>query len=792
MAMAMATNAHHLSPPPLLFTPRFPSASSHVTAMATKQSANGTVQNSEYAKEKIRQMFQKVELSVSAYDTAWVAMAPCPTSPSKPCFPGSVDWILENQLRDGSWGLAERDSSLVKDALTSTLSCVLALKTWSVGEQQIRKGLDYIVSNFASTTNNESLISPIGFNVIFPSLIEKAIDMNINLHLPPTQIDAMLRKKDSELKRIRGKNTKFGNLYHAYISEALGKSQDWGMVMTYQHENGSLFNSPSTTAAAFTELQDSCCHNYLRSALQKFGNAVPTLYPADAYFRLYMVDILEKLGINRHFKENISQVMNETFRQWKEGHEDIFSDLNTCILAFRLLRQHGYDVSSELLADKNRSLDQFGGSLEDIRYALELFKASQIKLYSHEVYLDENVSDSRRFLERQISENVTQQADDLSKSIRQEIADALKIPYHATVERLEHRKNIENFNWDGTRVLKSSLRYVNFSNKDLLQLAKDDFSNCQSVQNEEIKRLQRWVVESKLDTLTFSRQKLGYCYFSAAATLIYPEQTDARVSWAKNGVLTTIVDDFFDLCSTEEEQMNLIQLLEEWDAKTSTKACSENVDIIFSALSGTISEIGEKARLWQDHDVTKHVVEIWLSLMKAMRLEAEWSRNKALPSMEEYMANGYTSFALGPIVLPALYLIGPKLPEKVIRGAEYHRLFELMSTFGRLFNDIQGYQREEEDGKLNAVSLRVLHGKGSDSKEDAIRELKKVMNDSRKELLRMVLRTDENEGVPRECRDAFWKMSKSIHFFYKKDDGFSSNELKNVVKSILYDPINAS
>ncbi|KAL9244925.1 hypothetical protein vseg_018639 [Gypsophila vaccaria] len=791
MALPTAINVHHLPPPPPL-TPRFPPAASNVTVMAAKRSANDTIQDSEHAKEKIRQMFQKVELSVSAYDTAWVAMAPCPSSPRKPCFPGSVDWILENQLQDGSWGLADRDPSLVKDTLSSTLSCVLALKTWNVGEQQIMKGLDYIASNFASAMNNEKLISPIGFDVIFPSLVEKAIDLNVNLRLPPTHLDALLQKKDTELKRIQGQNLQSRNFYQAYISEALGKSQDWRMIMTHQHKNGSLFNSPSTTAAAFTALQDSHCHNYLSSVLQKFGNAVPALYPAEAYFRLYMVDILRKLGISRHFKESISQVMDETFRQWKEGDEDIFSDLNTCILAFRLLRQHGYDVSSELMAEKNCYLDQFGGNLEDTRYAFELYIASQIKLYDHESYLDENVSDCQHFLERQTSDHIAQ-ADSFGKSIKQEVADTLRIPYHATVERLENRKYIENHNWDGKRVLKSSLRYVSFSNKDLLQLAKDDFSYCQSIQNEELKRLQRWVVESKLDTLTFSRQKLGYCYFSGAATLFFPEQTDARISWAKNGVLTTVVDDFFDVGSSAEEQLNLMQLLAEWgDAKTSTKACSENVEIIFSAVSGTIREIGEKARSWQDHDVTKHVTEIWLSLMKAMWLESEWSRNKALPpTMEEYMENAYTSFALGPIVLPALYLIGPKLPEKVIRSAEYHTLFKLMSTFGRLVNDIQGYQREAEDGKPNAVSLQALHGGGSVSKEDVVAELRKTMSDSRRELLRMVLRNDEHGGVPRECRDVFWKMSKVLHFFYEKDDGFTSNELKNVVKSILYDPIDA-
>jgi len=74
----------------------------------------------------------------------------------------------------------------------------------------------------------------------------------------------------------------------------------------------------------------------------------------------------------------------------------------------------------------------------------------------------------------------------------------------------------------------------------------------------------RWVVESRLDKLTFARQKLAYCYFSGAATLFSPELSDARISWAKNGVLTTVVDDFYDVGGSEKELVDLIQLVEKY------------------------------------------------------------------------------------------------------------------------------------------------------------------------------------------------------------------------------------
>lgn len=56
------------------------------------------------------------------------------------------------------------------------------------------------MSNFASAMDEEQH-SPIGFNVIFASMIEKALKLDVNFHLAPSDIDAVIQKKDLELKR---------------------------------------------------------------------------------------------------------------------------------------------------------------------------------------------------------------------------------------------------------------------------------------------------------------------------------------------------------------------------------------------------------------------------------------------------------------------------------------------------------------------------------------------------------------------------------------------------------------
>lgn len=294
--------------------PSYPSFSaSREYGIKRSAGVNSDVLRIEEIKERIRRLFNKVELSVSAYDTAWVAMVPSPHYSQTPCFSGCVSWILENQLKDGSWGLSHQSVRLLKDDMSSTLACILALKRWGVGEKQINKGLHFLKSNFNSVTDkNQS--SPIGFDITFPGMLEYANDLGLKLPVEQTILDTMIKNKTEDIRRLSEKNSPESESYLAYLSEGMGDLQNWNMVMKYQRNNGSLFNSPSTTAASLNHILNSGCLNYLSDLLEKFGNAVPTIYPLDMYAHLCMVDTLERLGIDRHFKQEIKSVLDETYR----------------------------------------------------------------------------------------------------------------------------------------------------------------------------------------------------------------------------------------------------------------------------------------------------------------------------------------------------------------------------------------------------------------------------------------------------------------------------------------------
>lgn len=91
-------------------------------------------------KSMLRSMDDDGEISISAYDTAWVALVKDVNGSGEPQFPSSLQWIVENQLPDGSWG--DCSIFLAHDRIINTLGCVVALKSWNTRPDICERGLD--------------------------------------------------------------------------------------------------------------------------------------------------------------------------------------------------------------------------------------------------------------------------------------------------------------------------------------------------------------------------------------------------------------------------------------------------------------------------------------------------------------------------------------------------------------------------------------------------------------------------------------------------------------------------
>ncbi|XP_009767772.1 cis-abienol synthase, chloroplastic-like isoform X2 [Nicotiana sylvestris] len=743
------------------------------------------------AKERIRETFGKNELSPSFYDTAWVAMVPSRVSLNKPCFPQCLDWIVENQREDGSWGLNPSHPLLVKDSLSSTLACLLALSKWRIGDTQVERGLGFIETH-GWAVKEENQISPQGFNIIFPNMINYAKELNLNLPLDPDLVNLMILKRDLTIERAL-KNDLKGNIENLeYFAEGLGELCNWKTTMLHQRNNGSLFDSPATTAAALIYHQhDDKCFEYLNSILELHKNWVPTIYPTKIHSCLCLVDALQNLGVDRYFKTQVKSVLDEIYRLWQQKNDEIFSDVARCAMAFRLLRMNNYEVSTEKLlfgfVNEECFFRTSRGQLASDVAILELHKASQMATHDEKDHILDKINTwTRTFMEQKLLDK------DIVDSSKKEVELALR-KFYATHDRVESRRYIESYEVNNFKILKAAYRFRNIENVDLQRFSLHDFNLCQARYKEELQQLKRWFEDCRLDQVDFSQQHLYTSYFLMASTLFEPEYSDARLAYAKNTMLITLVDDFFDGFACKEELHNIIELLERWDEYSTVGFHSERINIFFSALYQTIEDIAAKAEIRQGQSVKDHFIKMWFDLVKCMLMEFDWWKSKTTPSIEEYLSVACVTIGVPCVVLTTQYLLGPKLSENFIECSEVSALCNRTSMVARLHNDIRTYKREQAERSPNIVSILITQSQGTMSEEVATRQIKEMLESQRRELLGMVVSQRRGRQLPQVCRDLFWKTSKLCYCLYSHGDEFRFPEkMKNHITEVIYKPINLS
>ncbi|KAM0916832.1 hypothetical protein ACQ4PT_009870 [Festuca glaucescens] len=176
-------------------------------------------------------------------------MVPLPESPQLPCFPECVEWILQNQQSNGSWGLDQMDSSVTKDVISSTLACVLALQRWDVGSEHITRGLRFIGKNI-SIVMDEQNDSPIGFNITFPYMVGLAIEMGLEFPVRQTDVLGILHLREVELKRFVTENTDM-NIY-IVLSSCLSSGTTYYLWLQRDEE---IMLDVATCAMAFRHLR---------------------------------------------------------------------------------------------------------------------------------------------------------------------------------------------------------------------------------------------------------------------------------------------------------------------------------------------------------------------------------------------------------------------------------------------------------------------------------------------------------------------------------------------------------
>ncbi|KAL9331780.1 hypothetical protein ACSQ67_001390 [Phaseolus vulgaris] len=489
------------------------------------------------------------EITVSAYDTAWVALIEDIHGSGTPQFPASLEWIAKNQLQDGSWGDNELFSA--HDRILNTLACVIALKSWNIHPEKCEKGMAFFNENLSKLENENVEHMPIGFEVAFPSLLDMARGLNIEVPDNSPILNKIFAMRNVKLTRIP--REMMHKVPTSLLHSLEGMSDlDWKSLLKLQSQDGSFLFSPSSTAFALMQTKDQNCYNYLNQMVKKFNGGVPNVYPVDLFEHIWVVDRLERLGISRYFQQEIKDCMSYVHRYWTEkgicwARNSEVQDIDDTAMGFRLLRLHGHHVSADVFKHFERNGEFFcfsGQSTQAVTGMFNLLRACQV-MFPGEKILEDGKKFSAKFLSAKREANELVDKWIIMKNLAEEVTYALDVPWYASLPRVETRFYIDQYGGEGdVWIGKTLYRMPYVNNNKYLELAKLDYNNCQALHLIEWGKMQKWYSESRLVEFGMNRRSLLLAYFLATASIFEPEKSHVRLAWAKTMVLLETITSY--------------------------------------------------------------------------------------------------------------------------------------------------------------------------------------------------------------------------------------------------------
>ncbi|CAN4126533.1 unnamed protein product [Withania somnifera] len=291
---------------------------------------------------------------------------------------------------------------------------------------------------------------------------------------------------------------------------------------------------------------------------------------------LNLIDVIERLGIAYHFDKEIDDMLGQIYNENYDFEGDDYNDLCTCALQFRLLRQHGYNVSLKIFGkflDGNGKLKESLAS--DVLGLLSLYEASHVRAHGEDI-LEDALAFSTIHLESA--------TPNLNSPLKEQVTHALEQALHKGIPRIEIRFFIS-----------SIYEKQEIKNDVLLRFAKLDYNLLQMLHKQELYEVSRcdnikmickpfrliiyqvlnvdflccrwWKDLNFVKTLPYARDRVVECYFWALGVYFEPQYSQARVMLVKTIAMISIVDDTYDAYGTVEELATYTDVIQRWDIK---------------------------------------------------------------------------------------------------------------------------------------------------------------------------------------------------------------------------------
>ncbi|XP_019178967.1 PREDICTED: vetispiradiene synthase 3-like [Ipomoea nil] len=482
--------------------------------------------------------------------------------------------------------------------------------------------------------------------------------------------------------------------------------------------------------------------------------------------KLKFINLLERLGIAYHFEKEIDDQLQHIYTHHPHSHDD----LETVALQFRLLRQHGYNISTDIFSDFVDSNGKFRDT-SDMKGLLSLYEASYVRTHGDEI------------LEGVVAFAATRLRSaapllEPNSTLKKLVTHALDQPLHTGMPRIETRFFISVYQEE-----EDSSR-----NDVLLRFAKLDFNLLQMLHKQELSEISRWWKELDFaTTLPYARDRAVECYFWALGVYFEPQYSKARVMPAKNISIVSILDDTYDAYGTLEELDVYTDVIQRWDISEIDRL-PNYMKISYKALLELFDEDDKNLSKEGRSYAVQHAMERMKELVRCYFIEAKWFIGGHQPLFAEYLRNAFVSctyYLLATISCYGLKSADDKVFDWLMQNP---KILEASVTLCRVIDDIATFDVEKDRGQVT-TGIECYMKEYGVSQEKAMEKFQELAELGLKDL---------NEGlikptpVSAEIFLRIVNLARIVFVTYQHNqDGYThpENVLKPHIIALVVDPI---
>ncbi|KAK2650650.1 hypothetical protein Ddye_018139 [Dipteronia dyeriana] len=474
--------------------------------------------------------------------------------------------------------------------------------------------------------------------------------------------------------------------------------------------------------------------------------------------KLKLIDSLQRLGVAYHFEEEIKEALNLHLKDVM-----ITRDLHAATLQFRLLREHGHSISSDVF-DKFRDRDgRFGDNIKgNITGILSLYEASFLGIQGNDHVLEEARSFSTKYLNKLSGIKL-----ETSEIISEQVKQSLEIPLHWRMPRVEALNFINLYTTtdhedDHTRLV-------------LLELAKLDYNLVQSIHQQELKELSRWWSQLGFkENLRFSRDRLMENYLWAMGINFEPQFSKCRIGLTKFVCVLTAIDDMYDVYGSPEELELFTNAVKRWDVRA-MEDLPDYMKICYFAMFNFANDLAFDVLKHHSLNVMSEIRTQWTNLCGSYMVEARWFSRGYTPTVKEYLENGWISVG-GPAAIVHAYLLqlqGCNLTNNSLDCLKHGSdLIYWSSIITRLADDLGTSTNEIKRGDV-AKTIQCYMNEEGMSEEEARDRINGLICNSWNKVNEIKIK--KNKDLPKSMVKMCLNMARTAQCIFQHGDGIGTS-----------------